>query len=96
MTRFLEILVEVLSWLKIVASPFILGLLLGGLFYLYKPDMAGAIIGGLIALTGLVIGIVLATAISKKVGATEFNSRIMATPDFDEYNKQASEEKNGN
>ena len=84
MTRFLEMLVEVLSWLKIVASPFLIGLLLGGLFYLYKPDMAGAIIGGLIAVIGLVIGIVLATAISKKVGATEFNSRIMATPDFDE------------
>jgi uncharacterized membrane protein YdjX (TVP38/TMEM64 family) len=88
MTRFLEIIVEVLSWLQIVASPLFIGLFLGGLFYLYKPDMTGIIIGGFIAIVGLVIGIFLATTVSRKVGATEFNSKINASPDFDKFDDE--------
>ncbi len=87
MARLLEILVEILSWLKIVASPFLLGLFLGFLFYLYKPNMVGIIIGGLIATIGLVVGILFATKISKKMRPSTFNARISASPELDEPEK---------
>lgn len=86
--KILAWIVEALSWLKIVASPMLVGLVLGFLFYLFKPDLVGVIFGALIAIVGLIIGIVLATTISKKMGATEFNSRINASPDFDQMNEQ--------
>ena len=95
MIRFLEILVEFISWLKIVAAPFLFSILLGGAFYLYKSDPTGAFIGGLTVAIGLIVGIVLATRISKKVGAAEFNARLMASPDFDELAKMDRDGKKG-
>lgn len=86
--KILAWIVEALSWLKIVASPTLLGLVLGFLFYLFKPDLVGVIFGALIAVVGLIIGIVLGTNISKKMGATEFNARIDASPDFDQMKEE--------
>lgn len=86
--KILEWIAEALSWLKIAASPTLLGLFLGFLFYLFKPDVVGLIFGGLFSVVGLVIGIILATNISKKMEATEFNSRIYATPDFDKLHEE--------
>ncbi|PBQ33803.1 hypothetical protein CNR22_19115 [Sphingobacteriaceae bacterium] len=89
--KILEWIVEALSWLNIAASPTILGLFLGFLFYLYKPDVVGLIFGSLISIVGLVIGITLATNISKKMGATEFNSRIYASPDLDKLDEEKTD-----
>ena len=47
--KILEWIVEALSWLKIAASPTLLGLFFGFLFYLFKPDVVGLIFGGLIS-----------------------------------------------
>lgn len=70
----------------------LIGIVLGVVFYVYKPDLVGIIFGSLIAILGLVVGIYLATIISKEVGATEFNSNIYSSPDLD-YLDEKKEEK---
>jgi uncharacterized membrane protein len=91
--KIFETIVEVLNWLKIVASPFLIGIVLGVIFYIYKPDLVGIIFGSLIALLGLVVGIYLATKISKEIGATEFNSKINSSPDLDYLDEKKEEKK---
>ncbi len=49
--------------------------------------MVGIIIGGLIATIGLVVGILFATKISKKMRPSTFNARISASPELDEPEK---------
>lgn len=90
--NFFDKLIEAINWFKIVLSPLLVGLILGGLFYLYQPNTTGILIGSLIAATGLTVGIILATRISKKMGATEFNTKIYATPELD--NLEPTKKKN--
>jgi hypothetical protein len=90
MSKFFEIVVDFLNGLKIGVSPLLIGGVLGGLFYLFKPDMTGIIMGGFITLIGLIVGIFLAIHIQKTKGTTEFMSGINATPDLDP--KDAKEE----
>lgn len=84
----MEKLIRLFSWLKIVASPTILGTVLAALFYLYKPNVLGICIASLIFLTGLILGIKWANAISRKMDPTDFNARVMATPELDNLSEQ--------
>ena len=87
--RFLENVIEVFSFLKIVISPLLIGLFIGLVVYANKTDDVGFIIGVSIALIGLFLGIKLALWARKKQGsATEFNARINASPDIDEIIKK--------
>ncbi len=87
--KLLENLVEAISFSKIVLSPLLIGLFIGIVIYANKTDGVGLIIGLIATLTGLVLGILLATWARKKSGsATEFNSRINASPDIDEAIKK--------
>ena len=86
--KFFLWIIEIVNWFKIMLSPLFLGLFFGGLFYLYKPDATGIFFGCFIALIGLVCGIILATYISRKKGATEFNAILNSTPDFDVYDEK--------
>lgn len=89
--KIFESLVEGLNWLKIAAAPLLVGIVLGIVFYVYKPDLVGIIFSCLIAILGLVVGIYLATKISKEVGATEFNSNIYSSPDLDHLDQKKEE-----
>ena len=55
---FFETLTEIIGWLQIVASPLIMGLVIGFIIYLSRPDNMGLFIGVAVALVGLIIGIV--------------------------------------
>jgi uncharacterized membrane protein YGL010W len=95
MIRLIEKFVQAGNWLKIAASPAIVGIILGGLFYLFLKNMAGIVIGGLIALAGVIAGILLAKRISKRMGVIEFNGRVNASPDLDHLvDEQGKEHKN--
>ena len=84
MQRFLELLVEIFSWLSIVASPTLIGLILGALFYLKCKNTFIGILGGiLIATIGLILGIIWANKMKKKYGATNFMAGINATTELD-------------
>lgn len=90
-------LTEIFGWIQIMLSPTLVGLLLGGLFYLKSPNTLGAILGFIIALIGFVIGIIWATRVKKNNGTIWFVSRIMATSELDtknESNKDKEKEKN--
>lgn len=84
---FFELLTEILGLLQIVASPLLAGLVLGFLIYILVADTTGIVMGVLVALVGLVIGIVCATRVWKKKGTVHFMSRIMATPELDKHDE---------
>ena len=78
-----EQLLELFGWIQIVASPLLLGIIIGFVVLLGNPFGVGLIIGTAVALLGLVIGIVWATRIWRKRGTINFMSRIMASPELD-------------
>ncbi len=98
--KILDFIMEILGWLQIVASPFLIGLILGAIVYLPSPSILRLIIGISITILGLIIGIYWANSQWKGKGTTWFMSRTMATPDLDKQensNKTTiSENKNSN
>lgn len=91
MSKIFEWFVEIVGWLRIVASPFFLGIIAGIVIYGFKPDISGFVIGAIVALISLIIGIIWATKILKKHGTNHFLSRIMATPELDERKEDIKE-----
>lgn len=89
-----ELFIEVCGWLHIVASPLLLGLLMGFIVYLVKPDTIGIIIGISIAAFGLIIGMIWATRVWKRKGTIEFISKVSATPELDKLKEQEPFQKN--
>lgn len=83
MNRLFEYIIESINWLRIVASPTILGLIVGGVVYLNYQNETGTIIGGIIAIVGLILGIIWATRVWKTIGTTQFFSGINPPPDLD-------------
>ena len=77
-----DFFIEIMGWLQIVASPFLIGLIIGGIIYFRKPNTTTLIIGIAMATIGLCIGIVWATRVWRKKGTINFMSRIMATSDL--------------
>jgi hypothetical protein len=82
MMRILEIFVEILSWLRIMASPLIIGVGVGILVYDNNPNNTGMAIGIIISLISLLVGIIGATKVWRKTGTSNFMSRINATPEL--------------
>ena len=83
MFKVFEIIIEIIGWLKIVASPFLLGFVIGATIYCQMDNEIGLIIGIILTLIGLIIGIIWATRIWRKEGTNYFLSRIMASPELD-------------
>jgi hypothetical protein len=83
MHKVFEFITEVIGWIAIVASPLLIGVILGGIVYLNIQTTAGLVLGLIIAAVGLVAGIIWATNRWKKGGTLNFLSRVSATPDID-------------
>lgn len=81
--RLIALLIEVIGWFKIVASPLIVSCAIGGLIYLNWKNTIALIVCSFVILIGLVIGIVWATKIWRKHGTMNFLSKLNATPDLD-------------
>lgn len=79
-----DVAVEVLGWLRIVASPLIIGSIAGFVVYLAVKGIAGILLGSLIALAGLIAGIVWANKVWKKKGTMHFMSRNIAMPELEQ------------
>ncbi len=82
-----ESFTEIMGWLQIVASPLLLGSVIGFLIYVSNPNTTRLLCGIGIALLGLIIGIIWATRVSKKNGASNYVSRISASPELDDIEK---------
>ncbi len=89
--NFFERFTEIMGWLQIVASPLMLGTVIGFLIYLSYPGGGGLF--GVIAITtaGLIIGIIFATRVWKKKGTMHFLSRVSATPELDADEEKGKE-----
>ena len=90
MFKVIPFLLECIGWLQIVASPLLTGLVIGAVVYFYSPDSTGLVIGITATVFGLLVGIIWATKIWKKKGTITFLSRLIATPELDEKNKDGN------
>ena len=81
--RILRPILEIIGWLQIAASPIVAGLIIGSIIYSAKTDTIGLIIGIIIALTGLVVGVIWATKVWRREGTMNFMSRLLGTPELD-------------
>ena len=88
MFKFFEKVIEFFSMILIALSPIIIFTLIGITCYYSFQSVTGIIIGSGSVIFGLILGIWLAIHSHKKQGATEFNSRIHATPELDEKEKK--------
>ena len=79
----------IISFIKIVLSPLIIGSVVGGLIYLAFNSTLSLIVGISFSLLGLLIGINWAINVWKKTGTTEYMNRLDASPDLDEIHKKS-------
>lgn len=86
--KVLEFLIDGFSWLKIVASPFLIAVIIATIVYLNVAGILGLVLSVSMLLVGLVAGVILATHIWKMQGTTTFLSRIHATPELDKVNQE--------
>lgn len=86
--NFFEKIVEWFFMIRLALAPTLLGVIVGGYFYLTATSSSGIIIGIAIAVVGLILGILLVIRVKKKQTATEFISRVMATPELDKTEKK--------
>jgi len=88
--NFFPIFFEILSGLKIIAAPFLVGLIVGALIYLSHPSTARLIIAGFVVAVGLVLGIVWAIKVHKTTGTLQYMSKLIATPELDKDDEELS------
>lgn len=86
--RVFEFITEAIGWLQIIASPLLIGLVIGAIIYFTDPSTNRLIIGITVATTGLVVGIIWATKQWRGKGTIWFMSRIMATPELDNQDEE--------
>lgn len=86
--RVFELITESIGWLQIVASPLLIGLIIGAIIYFQNPTMTRLVLGIIVATIGLVIGIIWATKQWKGKGTIWFMSRVMATPELDKPDEE--------
>ena len=84
MFKFLAFLTEAIGWLQIMASPFFIGLGLAFIVYISLPNTTGLILSGIVAISGLAIGIFFANKAWRKGGTVAFMSEIDKTPETDD------------
>ena len=83
---FFNLFLEVFGFIRIVASPLLIGLAIGFGVYVSKPDKVGVIIAISIAGIGFLIGIIWATKIWRKKSTLDYISTA-TSPDFDKFDK---------
>lgn len=86
-------LIEAFFTIKLFLSPALLGGLIGAYFYISANNDAQIYLAYAIWVAGILLGILLAWKVKKKEYATEFLSRIIATPDLDKQEKKTSEDR---
>lgn len=81
--RSARLFTESLGWLRIAASPAIIGLVAALLIYFPAPSDTRLVLAISLAVLGLLAGAVWATRIWKKRGTVDFMARVMETPELD-------------
>ena len=82
--KFIEKSIDHFNYLKIMASPTLIGAILGVIIYANKTDQLGLTLAAVVTIIGIVCGILLANYAKRKMGTTEFIARVNASPDIDD------------
>lgn len=82
--KILEWILEAIGWVRIVLSPLLLCSAIGAIIYLHNPNQTRFLIAIVIAIAGLIAGILFANKQWKTTGTMWFLSRVDASPDVDE------------
>ncbi|TPD69788.1 SoxR reducing system RseC family protein [Flavobacterium microcysteis] len=85
-------LFEIIYWVKIFLSPFIIFLFIALAIYFSNEELLWISI--LLSIIGLVLGIVYAERIRKKHGTTQYMGKIYNTDDISDYNEIIDGKKN--
>lgn len=83
MFKVISFLIEVANWFRIVISPTLIGVILGGVFYYLFQNQIGKILWTICTIIGCLLGVIWASRIWKKQGTTTFISKVIATPELD-------------
>ncbi len=78
---------EIMGWLQIVASPLLIGAIIGFVLYVSIPGQNALIVGLAPVILGLIVGVIWANRIWKKGGTSRYMSRAMSSPEFDDIKK---------
>jgi len=87
MQKIFHFILELFSWLKIIASPFMIGSVICLIIYANFDTQLGLFGAFFFAILGLIIGIIWATLVWKKQGTHFFLSKIFNTSEK-KYNKE--------
>jgi hypothetical protein len=94
MRKLPDLILEVIGWCRIVASPMLASIFLAAVVYYSSPSTFRLYLAIFICIAGLVCGIVWANRVWKKHGTMYFLSQVSATPDLDQkqddYDKQSN------
>lgn len=82
--KFIRTFIDQYNYLKIMASPTLIGAFIGVIIYLNKTDKIGLILASIVTIIGIVCGVLLANYAKRKGGTTEFIARVNASPDIDD------------
>ncbi len=70
-----DLITESIGWIQIIASPTLIGLVLGLITFCYLPNSIGITIAISLAVIGFIIGVVWATKVWRRQGTIDFLSR---------------------
>lgn len=76
-------LFDILSTIRIIASPTMIGAIAGACVYLYDPNETRLLIACGIGAAGLITGIIWAVRVQKKYGATTYMAKLDGSPELD-------------
>ncbi len=82
MQRIFDYLLEAIGWIRIIASPFLIGVVIAAIIYLPNPNSTRLVIAISLTVLGLIVGIMWASKVSKSGSTFTFVSRILGTPDL--------------
>lgn len=88
MFKTLAYTIEVISLLRITISPFLLGFIVGLIFYFSLKNSFGLFLVILFPISGVITGIIWGINVWKKQGTTSFMSGIYASPDLDKLKER--------
>lgn len=78
-------LVELIYWIRIFLSPFLVAAFLAACFYMYNERFLW--LAFLLLVTGALVGGILAERVRRKYGTTNYVAKIHETPDIMPYDE---------
>ena len=79
---------SIIGWLQIVASPLLIGIIMGFIAYYNITGLTGLVLAVVISAAGLIIGIIWVCRVWRKRGTVEYMSVVSSSPDFDKLNEE--------